>query len=347
MTSKAAIVGPSSRVDADVDYTFAQVGVAEATVDWGGNCGNISSAVGPYAINHGLVRPFGPTATVRIHNTNTGKVIVARVPVEGGRAKVQGDCSIPGVPGTGARIMVEFADPAGAVTGELLPTGKVQDTVVLDDGREFTVSVVDAANPVVFLRAEELGLHGTESPDDLGTRTDATDAMESVRSVVAEWLGLVDDPAQATAVSPGLPKVGYVAAPVSYVTTTGRRVEAGEMHLAGRLMTMQTPHQSYMAAGAICTAAAALVPGTIVHQVATVPDELANDAESRVTVRIGHPYGVMTTEVSLDPARPTPSFSGIAVERTAREIMSGVVHVPRELLLTRDSATSQCVPTEG
>jgi 2-methylaconitate cis-trans-isomerase PrpF len=184
-TSKAAIIGPPTRPDADVDYTFAQVSVTQPLVDWGGNCGNISSAVGPFAVNSGLVRAVSPVTKVRIHNTNTGKIILAHVPVEGGRAMVEGDYSIPGVPGTGARILLDFQDPAGSFSGKLLPTGQPRDTITIGDGRSFPVSTIDAANPVVFLLAEELGMTGTELPQELERRPDVTGALEEVRGTVA------------------------------------------------------------------------------------------------------------------------------------------------------------------
>jgi methylitaconate Delta-isomerase len=173
-TSKAAMIGPPSRPEADVDYTFAQVSVATPLVDWGGNCGNLSSAVGPFAIDQGLVAAREGVTTVRIHNTNTAKLIIVSVPVRDGRALVEGGYAIPGVPGTGARIDLEFLDPAGSATGALLPTGRPVDEVALADGREVRVSVVDAANPVAFVLASELGMRGSESPAEIERRADVT-----------------------------------------------------------------------------------------------------------------------------------------------------------------------------
>lgn len=324
-TSKAAIIGPSSRDDADVDYTFAQVSVNDALVDWGGNCGNISSAVGPFAIDQGLVPAPGSTTTVRIHNTNTAKVIVAEVPTSGGRAVTEGDYSIPGVPGTGARILLEFADPAGSVTGSLLPTGHPCEEVELADGRQIQISVIDAANPTVFVRARDLGLRGIELPPEIEARTTATAILEEVRSIVAERLGLVKDRRDATRLSPGLPKVGFVAAPADYETSDGSRQPADSADVSGRLMSMQTAHRSYMTTGAIATAAAAFVPGSIVA-------EAARPRGSRPepdTIRIAHPYGVMHAVVrAADPADPF-TIRAIAVGRTARHILDGTVWVRR------------------
>jgi methylitaconate Delta-isomerase len=323
-TSKVAIIGPPSRADADLDYTFAQVAVAQPVVDWGGNCGNISSAVGPYAINTGIVQAESGVTTVRIHNTNTQKIIVAQVPTIAGRAATVGDCVIPGVPGTGARIELDFVEPCGSVTGALLPTGKAQELITVADGQSFRVSVVDAANPVAFLLASELGLSGTETPQQIEANTTVTSILEEVRGIVAERLGVVASAADATAVSPGLPKVGFVAPPSDHITTTGSQVLAGQADLVGRLMSMQTAHRTYMLTGAVCTAAAAVTDGTVVHEVAK---ELATDGQRR-TVRIAHPYGIMNAIVT----QTSGVITSVAVERTARAIMDGRIHVPAELL---------------
>lgn len=331
-TSKVAIIGPASRPDADIDYTFAQVAVDRPVVDWGGNCGNISSAVGPYAINAGLVPAQPGETSVRIHNTNTARVITARVPTVAGRAATAGDCAIPGVPGTGARIELDFLEPSGSVTGQLLPTGQAHDLIRVADGRTFRVSIVDAANPVVFMLAAELGLAGTETPQQIEANKPATQILEEVRGIVAERLGIVSSAASATAVSPGLPKVGFVSAPVRHESTTGQVITADAANVVGRLMSMQTAHRTYMLTGAVCTAAAALVEGTVVHQVATP----AKVTGGRHEVRIAHPYGIMSAIVTTRPG-VNPIFS-VAVERTARAIMDGRVHVPAALLAAGEVA---------
>lgn len=335
-TSKAAIIGPPSRPDADIDYTFAQVSVTAPVVDWGGNCGNISSAVGPYAINHGLVEAEGDVAVVRIHNTNTGKIIAATVPLVGSRAATLGDHQIDGVPGTGARILLAFEDPAGSYGRGLLPTGKPLQIVKLADDREFRVSVVDATNPTVFLDAREVGLTGTELPDELEPNVAATSILEEARSIIAAEIGLVSDPAEATRLSPGLPKVAVVAAPTGYGTTTGGRVEADEVEIVGRLMSMQRPHRAYMMTGGAATAVATLVPGTLVHELAR-PQPMV---DSRHLVRIGHPSGRVEMNVVLgtEAADGTPTVKAVELTRTARHIMDGAIHVPR-ILLERELST--------
>ncbi len=327
-TSKAAIIGPSTRPDADVDYTFAQVTVGEPLVDWGGNCGNISAAVGPFAINQGFVRACEPVTTVRVHNTNTGKIILEHVPVRGGRAAEDGDYAVPGVPGTSSRILLEFSDPAGSLTGRLLPTGHPRDRLELDDGRSYEVSIVDAANPVVFVAAEALGLIGTELPAEIEAASAATEVLEALRGIVAEMLGLVPDRQDATQVTPGLPKVGFVARPMAYMTTAGVEIPEDAVDITGRLMSMQTAHRSYMATGAIATAAAAFVEGSIVNELVR-PIDARPVAES---IRVGHPYGVMEAVVNGDGPADVPLIRGVAIGRTARHIVDGQVWVPRRLI---------------
>ena len=327
-TSKAAIIGPPSRPDADVDYTFAQVSIPAPLVDWGGNCGNISSAVGPFAIDQGLVRAVEPFTTVRIHNTNTGKIIRAHVPVAGGRAVVEGDYEIPGVPGSGARIQLDFVDPAGSATGRLLPTGHPIDSLALGAGRTIEASIVDAGNPVVFVRAADLGLAGSELPPAIEARADVTDLLEAVRSAVAEMIGIVPDRGLATSRSPGLPKVGFVAAPMAYRTSGGSELPASSMDLCGRMMSMQTAHRSYMVTGAIATAAAAWIEGTVVQAVAR-PSADRPDGDA---LRIGHPYGVMDAIVQPSRADGDRPIEAVGVGRTARHLLDGQVWVRRSAI---------------
>lgn len=324
-TSKTMIIRPSTRPDADVDYTFGQISVRTPVIDWGGNCGNLTSAIAPFAIDQGLVNLTEPVTEVRIFNTNTQKLIIARVPVKDGRALSEGDYAIPGVPGTGAKIELEFTDPAGSITGKLLPTGKPAESITLDDGRRFTVSIVDASNPVVFMLAEELGVRGDELPPELDARTDVLETMEQVRSQVCEMIGIVEDRSTATYKSPGLPKIGWVAPPKDYVSTTGETVEAGEMTVLARLLSVQRAHGAYMVTGAVCTGAAAVVPGTVVEQVSSAP----RSHDGTDLILIGHPFGAMDVAVRHHEEAGQTVIDGVTVGRTARRIMDGYVYVPR------------------
>ena len=172
-------MGPPSRPDADVDYTFGQVSVDRPHIDWSSNCGNMSSAIGPFAVDEGMVDAPGPEGVVVIHNTNTGKLIRSRFPVEDGRAAVEGDTAIPGVPGTGAPVDLEFLDPGGAVTGALLPTGNVLDLLEVEGAGTIPASMVDAANPFVFVDAYEVGITGTEMPAALDARPEGDGAARA------------------------------------------------------------------------------------------------------------------------------------------------------------------------
>jgi len=211
--SKACLIGPPTHAGADVDYTFAQVEVKKPIVDYSGNCGNCSSAIGPFAIDEGLVAGIEGETLIRIHNTNTKKIIVAHVPVAGGEAAVEGDFELPGVPGRGARIALDFVDPGGARTGKLLPTGRAVDTV-----EGVAASLVDATNPVVFVRAKDLGLAGTESPHAMDEDQALSARLEKIRLAAAEMMGISGSAAN--------PKVAVVAPPTAFTALDGEDVRA-------------------------------------------------------------------------------------------------------------------------
>ena len=220
LTSKLAIIRPSQRPDADVEYTFGQVSIPEAFIDFSANCGNISSAVGPYAIDKGLVAPVEPITKVRILNTNTQKIIIAEVPVRAGRVVTEGPYEIDGVPGKGAEIKMHFEDPAGAVTGRLLPTGRPRDEIKLEDGRTVDASLIDAGNPAVVVRADQVGLRGDELPQQVDSQQSILDTLEELRAKAADILGLCQSWRQAYQHYRSIPKVVFVAAPGPYRTIT-------------------------------------------------------------------------------------------------------------------------------
>ncbi len=320
LTSKVAIVGPSSRPDADVDYTMAYVGVAAGVVDYQGNCGNISQAVGPFAVDEGLIEPVEPTTAVRIFNTNTRKRMVAEVPVRDGRALTEGDFALHGVPGTGARIVVGFLDAAGSKTGRLLPTGNVVDRVGLENGQSIEASLVDAAAPAIFVRAADLGLTGRELPADCASDPGIVAAMQRVRTAGALMMSLASTAAD---VSPAVPKVGVVAEAGDFETIGGATVAGSECDLLARTLALGVMHQAYAVTGGICLSAAALIDGTVVHRVT------GGRARRSGTVRVGHPSGVSSFLVRVD-RDDTGAFvlRKAAVAGTARRIMDGRAYVP-------------------
>ena len=325
LTSKVAIIGPSQRPGVDVDYTFGQVSLVDSVIDWRGNCGNISSAVGLYAVDEGFVKPVEPATTVSIYNTNTDKMIYATVQVKDGRALSEGDYEIHGVPGTGARILLEFEDPSGSVTKKLLPTGNVKDVIDLGAKGKFTVSVVDAANPVVFCKAEELGLQGTELPTEVEGMPEVLRLIEEIRSVVAEKVGIVCKAGLATKESPAIPKIGFVSKARDYKNPDGKIVPATSVDFVARLASMQKMHRAYMVTGGVCTGTASKIEGTVVW------DLLDEKAKKSNVVRIGHPYGVMDVQVTLNPGDAAKPVQRVGVGRTARRLLEGYAFVPQDV----------------
>ena len=321
LTSKLAIIGPSSRPDADVDYTFGQVGINKAYIDYSGNCGNISSAVGPFAIDEGLVRCTEGITTVRIHNTNTGKLILADVPTADGKAAVLGDCVCDGVPGTGAMIMLDYSDTSGAVTGKLLPTGNPTDELDIPGFGKITASLVDAANPMVFVRAKDLGLTGIETPQQVNSNAELLKTLETIRGTAAVMMGMAKDTKEALEKVPAFPMIAFVSPPQDYTDfTTGNPVKAGDVDVVSRLMFMQVIHKTYAGTGTVCTGSAAVIPGTVVYEQIDRPRE-------KSLIRIGHPAGVIDIEMASDITDGKVSITRAAISRTARRIMDGNVYV--------------------
>jgi hypothetical protein len=321
VTSKTAVVGPSPSPDYDVTYCFGQVSIDRPIVDVRGNCGNMSAAVGPFAVDEGLVAAVEPVTRVRIHQKNTSKLIVAEVPVKDGRFDATGDYAIDGVPGTGSRVLLRFVDPAGAVTGKLFPTGNRVDRFDLPGRGAVEVTCIDAANPFVFVRAASIGLTGTEI-EDLEHRAEIKAALEAIRCRAAVRLGITASEDEATRRSQAVPKVAVVAAPAAYTATGGRTVEARELDLLARMMSMGTLHRSYAVSGAVATAGAAMIPGTVVNEL------LSDAARGRELLRIGHPGGVIDVGAVVELDAGQAVYREAVLGRTARRLMEGRVLVP-------------------
>lgn len=296
VTSKVAIVGVSSRADADVDYTFCQVSVDKPLVSTKGNCGNISSGVGPFAIERGLVKVTEPITQVRVFNTNTQKIIVEEVACEHGSVKYDGDFSIAGVPGTASPIKLKFINPAGTLKKrlpagtELLPTGKSVDILEIPDFGTVQVSIVDAANPLVFVKASDLGLTGKELPRELDANPEKLTLLEKVRGMAAVKLGLCADYKRSAWDTPSIPKMTFVAPAADYISVSGQKISSANIDLLARMMSMQKTHPTYAMTGAMCTAAATIIPGSVVQQVLHTP--VSN------TIRIAHPDGILEAGVN-------------------------------------------------
>ncbi len=323
LTSKVAILARSRRDDADVDYTFGYVGIDKAVVDYEGNCGNISQGVGPFAVDEGLVPVVEPITRVRIFNTNTKKIIEANVPVKNGKAMTEGDFSINGVPGTGAKIILNFVNSGGSKTGKLLPTGNTVDKMELVDGRTVRVSLVDAANPAVFVQAADIGFTGKELPKDTTTNPRILAIMEEIRVKAAKVMKLAPGPDR---VSPAVPKVAFVSPPQDYETITGKKVAASECDLLARTKALAVMHKAYAVTGGICVSAAALIEGTVVNEV------IGQQAKTTGVVRVGHPSGI-SEYIIVIAKRPSGEFelTQSAIAGTSRRIMDGYVYVPRRI----------------
>lgn len=320
-TSKACIIGPPSRTGCDVDYTFAQVSITESRVDYGGNCGNCSSAVGPYAIEAGFMKADGACTTVRIFNTNTQKVISAEVPTASGHPQYEGTYHIAGVPGGGAPQRLWFEDPGGSMTGSLLPTGNAVD-IVDTELASIAVSIVDAANPVIFVKAHDLGLSGIELPAAIDSRPELLLQLEQIRGQASVLMGFVDKPEHAAAFSRAVPKIAMVVPPTTYADNTGRTVPGDRQDFTARIMSMGKLHPAYALTGAIATGSAARIPGTVVYDCRAVHRREMSD------IHIGHPTGIIDVDIDaqIEPGQPSRIIRA-AGYRTARKIAEGVLFV--------------------
>ena len=314
-TSKVAIISKSDRPDVDVNYTFRQVDIKIPNVDKKANCGNISSAVGPFAIDEGLVEAVEPITVVRVLNTNTNKIIEEHVRVEDGHAMVHGDEAIKGVPGTGSRIDMYFVDPAGAGTGKLFPTGNRRDNFDVPGYGPIEVSVVDCSNTIVFIRAKDLGIKGTELVE-LNNNLDVMEHIERIRCMAAEKCGFVEHWEDAQTKSTSLPKVSIVSAPQDYIDMDGDNTPADTMDLCVRAISVGSLHKAYPITVTIGTGAAALLEGTIVN-------EIVKPVPGQSVVRLGHASGVTNVDVKIEGDKVIKG----GVTRTARRIMDGFVYV--------------------
>ena len=319
LTSKAAVIGKSSQPGADVDYTFCQVGIDKAQVSTGGSCGNMLSAVGPYAIYKGLVAPTPGVTVVRIYTTNTKQTVTAYVPMDGDLPAVDGDCKIAGVPSPGAQIMLDFGDCSGAMTGKLLPTGSARDTITID-GRSVEVSLVDAATPFVFVRAADVGAKGTEAPAEIAANADLMRRLEQARSWAAVVVGRVQDASEATEKSPNVPRVIMVAPPTEYTAIDGQVIAQEMVDLNVRQLAMQKPHKALAVVGSVCSAVASAIEGSVVHE--------CKRAGTKGQTRLGHPSGVLQVESTVTrQSDGSYEITQAKIERTARLLMSGDLYL--------------------
>lgn len=319
-TSKAVIVSKRPDEKNSVNYTFAQVEINSDLVDRKGNCGNMSSTVGPFAIEMGLVDDVTePVTQVRVFNTNTQKTIVSHVQVKDGKVVYDGDYAISGVPGTAAKIKLEFLEPGGAVTKKLLPTGNAVDTLQVDGYGEFEISIVDAANPLVFVRAHDLGLTGSELSKEIDSNPELLKKMLAIREAASVLCGIAKDLDEAKTI-PAVPKFCFVASPTDYLNTTGETISKSSIDVQARMLSMGKLHPVLAITGGICISVAAKIPGTLVN-------EAVGAAASQEEIRIGHCSGTLAVGADVEVTSDNIKAISGTVFRTARVLMKGDVNI--------------------
>jgi len=318
-TSKVAIVARSLRADCDVDYWFGAVAVGQPVIDWSGNCGNLSAAVGPFAIDSGLVAaPADGVATVRIWQANIGKQIVAHVPMAAGAVQEEGDFVLDGVVFPAAEIRLEFLDPASGAA--LFPTGRRVDQLDVPGVGVVEATLINAGNPTIFIAAATLGLRGTELQGEVNGNADLLARAEAIRAGAAVAMGLASSPQEATDLRPHTPKLAVIAKPATYSASDGRVVDGASIDLLARIFSMGQLHHAMTGTGAVALAAAAAIPGTLVHQVAP------SGADGRVC--FGHPSGRLEVGAQAQEVHGQWQVRKVLMSRSARRIMEGWVRVP-------------------
>lgn len=318
--NKILVVSPSDKEGIDVEYLVAQVVVGEPVVDYSANCGNMTSAVGPFAISQGMVPAVEPVTKVRMLNLNTNKVIEEFVPVKNGVVEEDGDCAIAGIDGTGAELRVNFLNPAGAKTGKLFPTGKASEEIEVEGLGAISVSVIDISNVFVFVHSRDVGIRSGELPAELNGNKKFLDRIESIRGTVAQKIGLVDRWQDAKTLTAGSPKLVILAPPMDYTDIAGRAVRKEDMDICVRVISVGAVHKASPMTGATAIGGAAFIKDSIMQEY--LQSKVLTDS-----VRIGHPSGVMKVYADYEIKDGEICFRGIAGQRTARKIMEGFVYV--------------------
>jgi probable AcnD-accessory protein PrpF len=328
-TSKAVILARSERPDHDVDYLFGQVSIDKAFVDWSGNCGNLSAAVGPFALRHGFIDPHRiPTdgiVTVRIWQANIGKTIMAHVPVHQGEVQETGDFELDGVTFPAAEVQLEFLDPAAeddGAGGAMFPTGQLVDDLDVPGLGSLKATMITAGIPTIFVRAEDIGFVGTELQDNINNNPDALAMCERIRTYGALRMGLIQHPDEA-ATRQHTPKVAFVAAPRDYTASSGKTVKAGDIDLLVRALSMGKLHHAMMGTASVAIGTAAAIPGTLVN--------LAAGGGTRESVRFGHPSGTLRVGAQAQMVDGQWTVTRVMMSRSARILMEGWVRIPADV----------------
>ena len=335
-TSKAVILSKSTRSGHDVDYLFGQVAIDKPFVDWSGNCGNLSAAVGPCAIHMGLIDAAritrSGTATIRIWQANIGKTIVAHVPMTEGLVQETGDFELDGVAFAAAEVALEFIDPADEGEGEqgsaMFPTGNVVDELDVPGVGHFAATLINAGIPTIFLNANDLGYTGTELQGAINGDPQALARFEAIRAHGALRMGLIQNLSEA-AKRQHTPKIAFVAPPASYTASSGKHIKAGDIDLLVRALSMGQLHHAMMGTAAVAIGVAAAIPGTLVNLAAG--SERGKDGVPRQSVRFGHPSGTLRVGAEAAQAGGQWQVTKALMSRSARVLMEGWVRVPGDV----------------
>jgi probable AcnD-accessory protein PrpF len=326
-TSKTVILSKSSRPDHDIDYLFGQVSIDKAFVDWSGNCGNLSSAVGPFGISNGLVDPAripeNGIATVRIWQVNIGKTIIAHVPVTNGQVQETGDFELDGVTFPAAEVQLEFMDPADddGEGGSMFPTGNLVDDLQVPGVGTLKATLINAGIPTVFVNAADIGYTGTELQDHINGDAKALEMFETIRAHGALRMGLIKSVEEA-GTRQHTPKVAFVAPPSNYTASSGKTVNAADVDLLVRALSMGKLHHAMMGTAAVAIGTAAAIPGTLVN--------LAAGGSAREAVRFGHPSGTLRVGAQATQENGDWKVTKAIMSRSARVLMEGWVRVPAD-----------------
>ncbi|NSX17838.1 2-methylaconitate cis-trans isomerase PrpF [Cupriavidus taiwanensis] len=325
-TSKTVILSRSTRPDHDVDYLFGQVSIDQPFVDWSGNCGNLSAAVGPFAVSAGLVDasriPHNGVAVVRIWQANIGKTIIGHVPISNGAVQETGDFELDGVTFPAAEVQLEFMDPAAeeeGAGGAMFPTGNVVDDLEVPGVGTLKATMINAGIPTIFVNAESIGYTGTELQDAINSDTKALAMFETIRAYGALRMGLIKNVDEA-ARRQHTPKVAFVAKPADYVASSGKKVAAADVDLLVRALSMGKLHHAMMGTAAVAIGTAAAIPGTLVN--------LAAGGGARTAVRFGHPSGTLRVGAEAQQVDGEWVVKKAIMSRSARVLMEGWVRVP-------------------
>ncbi len=338
-TSKIVILAPSRRADSDVDYLFGQVAIDRPLVDWSGNCGNLTAAVGPFAISQGWVKaPRDGLALVRIWQANIGKRILAHVPVRDGEVVEDGDFVLDGVAFPAAEIRIEFLDPGGlgedgAQGGAMLPTGHVRDFIDVPGVGRVEATLITAGNPTVFVEASALGLRGNELQAEINGDRELLAKSEAIRAHGAVAMGLAASAAEASATRLHTPKIAFVSRPLAYAASSGKAVAAGNIDLTVRMLSMGQLHHAVTGTGAVATAVACAIEGTVAHRM------LGRGADPLKT-RIGHPSGTLTVGAAVARSGGEWIVEKAVMSRSARRLMEGWIRVPQPAGIAIPTASS-------